>query len=72
MAPNFSAIQPQNDTFLLMKKLVTIGTKVPTTPKSGNYGHTDTITPQPSETPSHTAEPRAENSRKISNTQNQG
>ncbi len=68
MSPNFPAIQPQNDITLLIKKLVTIGTKVPTTPKGGNHGHTNTITPQPSKTPSHTAEPWAENYRKISNT----
>jgi hypothetical protein len=68
MSPNFAAIQPQNDITLLIEKLVTIGTKVPTTPEGGNHGHTNIITLQPSETPSHTAEPWAENSKKISNT----
>jgi hypothetical protein len=68
MSPNFAAIQQQIDITFLIEKLVTIGTKVPTTPKGGNHGHTNTNTPQPSKTPSHTAEPRAENSRKISNT----
>jgi hypothetical protein len=67
MSPNFLASQPQNDIALPMKKLVTNGTKVPTTPEGGNHGHTNTITPQPSKT-LHTAESRAEYSRKISNT----
>jgi hypothetical protein len=65
MSPKFLANQPQNDITLLMKKLVMIGAKVPTTPKGGNHGHTDTITLQPSKTPSHTAEPRAKNSNQV-------
>jgi hypothetical protein len=58
MSPKFLANQPQNVITLLMKELVTIGAKVPTTPKGGNHGHTNTITPQPIETQSYTAEPR--------------
>jgi hypothetical protein len=67
MLPKFPANQPQNDITFLMKKLVMIGAKVPTTPEGGNHGHTDTITPQPSKTPLHTAEPRAENSSQVTN-----
>jgi hypothetical protein len=37
------AKQPQNDITLLMKELVTIGAKVPTTPKGGNHRHTGII-----------------------------
>ena len=70
MSPNFVAIKPQND-IALLKKLVTTGMKVPTTPEGGNHGHTNTITPQPSKT-LHTADSQAENSRKISNTLNPG
>jgi hypothetical protein len=65
MSPKFSTNQPQNDITLLMKKLVTIGAKVPTTLEGGNHGHTNTITLQPSKTPSHTAKPRAENSNQV-------
>jgi hypothetical protein len=50
-----------------MKELVTIGAKVPTTPEGGNHGHTNTITLQPSETPSHTAKTRVENSSQVTN-----
>jgi hypothetical protein len=73
MSPKFLANQLQNDITLLMKKLVTIGAKVPTTPEGGNHGHTNTITPQPSKTPLHTAETRMENSSQVTNnTQTQG
>jgi hypothetical protein len=65
MSPIILENQPQNDITLLMKKLVTIGAKVPTTPEGGNHGHTNTFTPQPSKTPLHTAEPRAENSNQV-------
>jgi hypothetical protein len=58
MSPKCLANQLQNDITLLTKELVTIGAKVPTTPEGGNHGHTNTITPQPSKTPSHTAEIR--------------
>jgi hypothetical protein len=67
MSTIFLGIQPQNDIAHLMKKLVTIGTKVATTPKGGNHGHTNTITLQPSKT-LHTAKSWAENSRKNPNT----
>jgi hypothetical protein len=67
MSPKFSANQPQNDITFLMKKLVMIGAKVPTTPEGGNHGHTNTITLQPSETSSHTAELGAENSSQVTN-----
>ena len=43
MSPKFLANQPQNDITLLMKELVTIGAKVPTTLKGGNHGHTGII-----------------------------
>jgi hypothetical protein len=43
MSPIFLAKQPQNDITLLMKELVTIGVKVPTTPEGGNNGHTGII-----------------------------
>jgi hypothetical protein len=43
MSPKFLAKQPQNDITLLMKEMVTIGAKVPTTPKGGNHGHTGII-----------------------------
>jgi hypothetical protein len=43
MPPNVLAKEPQNDITLLMKELVTIGAKVPTTPKGGNHGHTGII-----------------------------
>jgi hypothetical protein len=56
MSPKLLANLPQNDITLLKKKLVTIGTKIPTTPEGGNHRHTDTITLQPNKTPSHTAE----------------
>jgi hypothetical protein len=39
MSPKSLANQPQNDITLLTKELVTIGAKVPTTPKGGNHGH---------------------------------
>jgi hypothetical protein len=68
MSPKFLANQPQNDITLLTKELVMIGEKIPTTLEGGNHGHTNTITPQPSKTPSHTAETMAENSRKNPNT----
>jgi hypothetical protein len=42
---NFLANQPQID-ITLLEELVTIGAEVPTTPKGGNHGHTNTITPQ--------------------------
>jgi hypothetical protein len=61
------ANQPQNDITFLMKKLVTIGAKVPTTPEGGNHGHTNTITPQPSKKPSHTTKSTAENSSEVTN-----
>ncbi len=67
MSPNVLANQPQNDVTLL-EELVIIGEKVPTSPKGGNHGHTNTITPQPIEIPSNAAESRAENYRKIPNT----
>jgi hypothetical protein len=43
MSPKILANQPQNDITLLMKELVTIGAKVPTTLKGGNHGHTGII-----------------------------
>jgi hypothetical protein len=43
MSPKFLANQPQNNTTLLMKELVMIGAKIPTTPKGGNHGHTGNI-----------------------------
>ena len=67
MSANILAIQPQKDVTLL-KELVTIGEKVPTTPKGGKHEHTDTITPQPIKMPSNTAESMVENSRKNPNT----
>jgi hypothetical protein len=67
MSPKFLVNQPQNDITFLMKQLVTIGAKVPTTLEGGNHGHTNTITLQPSKTPSHTAEQRAETSSQVTN-----
>jgi hypothetical protein len=43
MSPRFLAKQPQNDITLLMKELVTIGAKVPTTPEGRNHGYTGII-----------------------------
>jgi hypothetical protein len=43
MSPNFLTNQPQNDITLLMEELVTVGAKIPTTPKGGNYGHSGII-----------------------------
>jgi hypothetical protein len=43
MSPKFSTEQPQNDITLLMKELVMIGAKFPTTPKGGNHGHNGII-----------------------------
>jgi hypothetical protein len=57
----------QNDITFLMKKLVMIRAKVPTTLEGGNHGHTNTILPQLSKTPSHTVEPRVENSSQVTN-----
>jgi hypothetical protein len=47
MSPIFLANQPQNDITLLMKELVMIGAKTPTTPKGGHHGHTSIIIEDP-------------------------
>jgi hypothetical protein len=53
MAPKFLANQPQNDITLLIKELIKIRAKTPTTPKGGKQ--------------SHTTEPRVGNSSQVTN-----
>ncbi len=52
---------------ILEKELIAILAAMPTSLGGGNHGHTNTITPQPSQTPSHTAEIRVKNSSQVTN-----
>jgi hypothetical protein len=71
MSPKFLANQPQNE-ITLLKELATTGEKVPTTPKGGNHGHTNTITLQPTKKTSNTAESGRKTPGRSQTPQNEG